>query len=45
MKKKKTGKLTGEFWERDAEMKRMLQARIDNHQRKLRESRAKPEKG
>jgi hypothetical protein len=41
---KKRKKLDREFWERDAEMKRMLAERIAYHQRKLAEEKAEREK-
>jgi hypothetical protein len=38
--KRKKGKLTREFWERDAEGKRQLEERIAYHKQKLEEERA-----
>jgi hypothetical protein len=44
MKKKKTGKLTPEFWERDAEARRHLAERIALLEQKLKEEQAKRDK-
>jgi hypothetical protein len=39
--KRKRTKLTREFWERDAEIRRQLEERIAYHEAKLKEERAK----
>ena len=43
-KKKKSTKLTREFWERDAEGKRKLAERIAYHERRLEEARQERER-